>query len=124
MGGPFTYLLMELGWALPVILLQWSLGHRTLRARRRAVGAAILIPTVYLTLADSLAIRRGIWTLSADLTLNLAPFGIPVEEALFFLLTNTMVVQGLALVREPDEPFGRARRLLGRLGKFGRPHSV
>jgi lycopene cyclase domain-containing protein len=124
MGGPFTYLIMELGWALPAILLQWALGHRTLIARRRLVATAVAIPTVYLTLADSLAIRRGIWTLSTDLTLDVAPAGIPVEEALFFFLTNVMVVQGLLLIHEPGEPLARARRLLARFRKSAPPISL
>jgi len=116
MAGPLTYILMELVWALPVVLLQWTLGHCTLRSRWRVLVPAVALPTVYLSLADSLAIRRGIWTLNPDLTLNVAPLGIPVEEALFFLLTNIMVVQGLLLLREPGEPLARARRWLRAIG--------
>ncbi len=107
MLGPFTYLALLLGWALPVIAFQWAVGHACLRANGRVLAPGVLIPTVYLSLADGLAIRNGIWTLSPTLTLGLAPLGIPVEEALFFFLTNVMVVQGLILLRHRT---GRAVR--------------
>jgi lycopene cyclase domain-containing protein len=117
MPPQLTYLAMELAWALPVVLLQWLLGHETLRAHWRPVLAGVAIPTAYLSVADSIAIGRGIWTLSPELTTRLVAFGVPLEEAAFFLLTNLMVVQGLLLLREPDEPLGRARRWCARLRK-------
>jgi lycopene cyclase domain-containing protein len=107
--GVFTYLLLEVGWALPVILLQWWVGHEILAARRRLLLAAVVLPSVYLTLADALAIREGVWILNPALTLGLAPLGIPVEEALFFTLTNTMLVQGLLLALQPAVPLARLR---------------
>jgi lycopene cyclase domain-containing protein len=95
--GHLTYLGMELIWALPVIALQWIIGHRTLRTHLRLVLTAVLLPTLYLSMADALAIRVGIWTLNPELTLGLSIGALPLEEAVFFLLTNTMVVQGLVL---------------------------
>ena len=95
--GHLTYLGMELIWALPVIAVQWIIGHRTLRAHFRLVLTAVLLPTIYLSTADALAIRVGIWALNPELTLGVWIGGPPLEEAVFFLLTNTMVVQGLLL---------------------------
>lgn len=95
--GHLTYLGMELIWAVPVIALQWIIGHRTLRAHFRLVLLAVLLPTTYLSTADALAIRVGIWALNPELTLGIWIGGLPLEEAVFFLLTNAMVVQGLLL---------------------------
>jgi lycopene beta-cyclase len=108
--GPFTYLVLETGWALPVIALQWILGHEVLRARWRALVAAVTVPSVYLTLADALAIHEGVWTINPALTLGVAPAGIVLEEALFFCLTNVMLVQGLLLAMEPAGALGRVQR--------------
>jgi hypothetical protein len=53
---------------------------------------------VYLWVADAAAIHLGIWTISSEFTLGLEPFGLPVEEATFFLMTNLLVVKGILLL--------------------------
>ena len=52
-------------------------------------------------ICDRLAIGLGIWEISPQYTTGWHLFGLPIEEAVFFLITNLMVVQGLALVRVP-----------------------
>ncbi len=86
-------------WAGPVLALQWAVGWRYLLVVRRRVAAAIAVPVAYLCVIDWVAIRNGIWTISSDHTTGLALAGLPVEEAIFFLLTSTFVVQGLVLLR-------------------------
>jgi lycopene cyclase domain-containing protein len=96
--GPWTYLVYELVWALPIIFGQWALAHPILRANLRTLLLGIAIPTLYLCAADALAIRVGIWTLNPDLTLNIWLGGLPLEEGVFFLVTNIMVVQGILML--------------------------
>jgi lycopene cyclase domain-containing protein len=122
--GHFTYLVMELVWALPVIALQWALGHRVLRARFRVLALGVLIPTLYLSTADALAIRVGIWTLNPERTLGIWIGGLPIEEAVFFFLTNTMVVQGLILALEPGMLASILRRGAVAVGGARRPAGV
>ena len=93
-----TYLIFLLGWALPVIALHWVAGGHILRAHRRLLLVATLTPTIYLTLADGIAIRLGIWSLHPGRLLGISIGDVPLEEALFFLLTNLMVVQTVTLV--------------------------
>ena len=99
--GQLTYLGSELLWAVPVIVFQWVLAHDVLRANLRVLLLAVLLPTLYLSAADALAIRVGIWTLNPELTLNLWIGALPLEEAVFFLLTNLMVVQGILMLDQP-----------------------
>lgn len=108
--GQLTYLLMELVWALPVIAFQWLLARETYRVHRRVYLLGILVPTLYLSSVDALAIRVGIWTLNPERTLGLWLGGLPLEEAVFFLLTNIMVVQGLLLYLYPDVASARIER--------------
>jgi lycopene cyclase domain-containing protein len=96
--GQLTYLLLELVWAVPVIAGQWALGHRALRRHWRVLLIGVAVPTLYFSAADALAIRVGIWTLNPELTLGLRVGGLPLEEAVFFFVTNVMVVQGLILL--------------------------
>jgi lycopene cyclase domain-containing protein len=96
-GGRTFYLGAILAWAAPVLALQWAVGWRYLRRRWRTVAIGVGVPTAYLWVADAVAIRLGVWRFSPDLTTGLAVFGLPVEEALFFLVTNCFVVQALLL---------------------------
>jgi lycopene cyclase domain-containing protein len=103
---PGRYLALELAWALPPIAFQVGFGVDILWRRRRSVLAAIGVATLYLAAADLLAIRAGTWTISPEQTLGwLLPGGLPLEEGVFFLITNVLVVFGLTLVvaRESQE---------------------
>jgi len=93
------YLGAILAWAAPVLALQWAVGAPQLWARRRLVVLGTLVPTTYLCVADRVAIEYGIWTLSPRYTTGVEIAGLPVEEALFFVVTNLFVVQGLVLYR-------------------------
>ncbi len=98
-GG--RYLGLILVWALPVVIVQWGIGGQFLWAMRRVIGQGVLVPTVYLWICDRIAIGVGIWEISPQATTGWHLFGLPIEEAVFFFITNVMVVQGLALVRVP-----------------------
>ncbi|UIO99200.1 lycopene cyclase domain-containing protein [Halobaculum sp. CBA1158] len=86
-------------WAAPVLALQWAVGAPQLWARRRLVALGTLVPALYLCLVDRIAIEYGIWILSERYTTGIHVAGLPVEEAVFFLVTNLFVVQGLVLFR-------------------------
>jgi lycopene cyclase domain-containing protein len=91
------YLGLILAWFAPVAALQWGVGGSELLRRWRLALPAVLAPTLYLWIADRLALGLGIWWVSPRYTTGLHLFGLPLEEALFFLLTNVIVVQGLLL---------------------------
>lgn len=100
---PGTYLALELAWALPPIGLQLAFGADILWAHRRLLALAILPLTLYLSLADALAIGYGTWTINPRQSLGLLLGGIlPVEELVFFLLTNTLVSFGVLLLLAPE----------------------
>ena len=110
--GPTLYLSLTLVWALPPIIFQLAFGGDILWRHRRAIGLAILLPTLYLSVADALAIDGGTWTINPEKSLNIFLGGVlPIEEAVFFLLTNILVVMGLALVCA-QESQGRVPRRL------------
>ena len=96
-GG--LYLGTLLLWAAPVLAIQWAFGWPYLWLRRRVVALGVAVPTLYLWLADRVALALGVWELSTVHTTGDAVplLGLPVEEAAFFLLTNLFLVQGLVL---------------------------
>lgn len=55
----------------------------------------IVLPTLYLWIVDTLALRRGTWVINAGTKFGIHLWdGLEIEEALFFLLTNTLIVFG------------------------------
>jgi hypothetical protein len=58
----------------------------------------LAISTCYLWIADAIAIRVGVWSISDAHTSGLHVGGLPIEEMTFFLLTNAMVMFGLVLL--------------------------
>lgn len=98
MFGHATYIVFELAWAVPVVVLQWAVGWRTLWSRRRALLRAMLVATTYLSCTDGVAIAHGIWTLHRSRILGIQVVNVPIEEMIFFFLTNLLVVQSVLLV--------------------------
>ncbi len=94
---PGVYLGLILAWAGPILALQWTIGGVQLWAAKRIWLIGTLVPTFYLWIADRVAIEQGIWSISEVYTTGLQLFGLPIEEATFFLVTNLLVVQGLLL---------------------------
>lgn len=102
MWGHLTYLGLLLPWALPVVALQWAVGHAALRRRLRLLLLTTALPTAYLVGSDAVALSQGIWAIHRDRVLGLYLGNVPVEEALFFLLTDLMVAQSLVLFNAPE----------------------
>ncbi len=113
---PGTYLALEMVWVIPPLILQLVFGADILWQARRPVLLTITLSTLYLAVVDALAIESGTWTISPEQSLNFLLGGIlPIEELIFFLITNVLVVFGLTLVLSPIS----RRRLLARRATGG-----
>ncbi|HET7230004.1 MAG TPA: lycopene cyclase domain-containing protein [Longimicrobium sp.] len=109
-GHQWTYAGLILAWAAPVLAAMWIYAGGEIWLRRRACLAALAAPTLYLWVADAIAIRLGIWSIDARYSTGIIIAGLPVEEALFFLITNLLVVTGLvALLHPPSDALRIAR---------------
>lgn len=117
---PGTYLGLLLVWALPPLMLQFAFGADILWRHRRAIGLSILLMTLYLSAADKLAITSGTWTINPEQSLGIYLLGrLPLEELLFFLMTNTLITIGTTLMLAVESharvaSYGRILRCLGR----------
>ena len=103
-GGHWTYLGLIVAWACPVLAGMWWLGGHLIWARRRLVAYAVLPTTLYLWVADRIAIGLGIWDITDATRTGWEVAGLPVEEALFFLVTNLLVAQGLVMFEQVEAP--------------------
>ena len=91
------YMGLILLWAFPVLAFLWGYGGHELWQRRSRLIPVIGVSTVYLWIADRVAIELEIWTISSTYTTGWTLLGLPIEEAAFFLVTNLMVAFGLTL---------------------------
>ncbi|GAB4501474.1 MAG: lycopene cyclase domain-containing protein [Anaerolineales bacterium] len=99
--GPaqWNYLGIIFFWALPAILPQLLFGADLLWHYRQLIFWSILIPGLYLSLTDILALRAATWSISPAQTLGIRFFGIlPLEEVAFFFITNTLISFGMTLM--------------------------
>ncbi|RDW67669.1 hypothetical protein BP6252_09065 [Coleophoma cylindrospora] len=96
-GGEGTYLGLILVWAGPFALFLWSLAYQFLVALPyTSTALPILGPTLYLWVVDTMALRRGTWAIESGTKLGIHVWeGLEIEEAVFFLATNILVVFGL-----------------------------
>ncbi|KAH7386168.1 Squalene/phytoene synthase-domain-containing protein [Cadophora sp. MPI-SDFR-AT-0126] len=96
-GNEGTYLGLILAWAGPFALLLWSLSSQfLLNLPSSSTVAPIAIPTLYLWVVDTLALKRGTWTIESGTKFGVHLWdGLEIEEAVFFLATNILIVFGL-----------------------------
>lgn len=94
---PGTYLSLILLWALPAIAIQLLFGADILWHYRKLLVWAILPVFLYLSVVDSLAISSGTWTIDPLQTTGIFIGRLPVEEAVFFLVTVMLISFGLTL---------------------------
>jgi lycopene cyclase domain-containing protein len=99
---PGRYLALILVWGLPPVAGQLAFGADIIVARGRVLALSILAPTVWLWAADAAALGRGIWTIDPVQSTGLAWGALPLEEMVFFLMTNLMVATGTVLFLSPE----------------------
>jgi len=93
-----TYLALELTWALPPIIFQLGFGADILWSYRRIIFWSLVPTTLYLAAIDTIAIGAGTWTIDPAQSTGLLFGTLPIEEFLFFLVTNSLVIFGAVLV--------------------------
>ena len=95
--GQGLYLGLILIWAGPFVLLLWTLAYQVIIGLPSLnCSIVVALPTLYLWLVDTFALRRGTWVIETGTKLGWTLWeGLEIEEAVFFLVTNTLIVFGL-----------------------------
>jgi 15-cis-phytoene synthase/lycopene beta-cyclase len=96
-GNDKTYLGLILVWAFPFLFLLWSLAYQFLaQLPVTSTLVPVALPTLYLWVVDTLALKRGTWVIESGTKTGWTLWpGLEIEEAVFFLLTNCLIVFGL-----------------------------
>jgi lycopene beta-cyclase len=114
---PGTYLALEVGWLLIPVIPQLLAGADALWHNRKLVLLGLLPPWLYLSVVDSVAIGAGTWTIDPNQSLGIMLGGVlPIEEFIFFGLTNLLIVFGMVLFMATDNVAVKrwSRRVFGK----------
>lgn len=78
-------------------MLLWSLAYQFIIGLPLSnTIIPIILPTLYLCVVDTFALKRGTWVIEGGTKIGFHLWdGLEIEEALFFLVTNTLIVFGL-----------------------------
>ncbi|KAI1824331.1 hypothetical protein F4861DRAFT_506442 [Xylaria intraflava] len=96
-GERGTYLGLILIWACPFLLASLTLsGYFFLQLPVACIAVPISLPTLYLWVVDELALSHGTWVITSATKLGWNMWGsLVLEEAIFFLLSNFLIVFSL-----------------------------
>jgi lycopene beta-cyclase len=98
---PGTYLALIFTWALPALAPQLFYGADILWRHRKLIALAVFPMFFYLSATDSLAITSGTWRIDPTQSTGIFIGRLPIEEALFFGITVTLITFGLTLALSP-----------------------
>lgn len=107
---PGTYLGLLLVWAAPALGALVGASWPGLRRFWKEALTAWAVSTLYLSAADRIAIGLEVWVISPTLSTGIHILGLPLEEFLFFALTNGLVVAGAMLFLIPGMGAGTSPR--------------
>ncbi|KAB8221220.1 Lycopene beta-cyclase [Aspergillus novoparasiticus] len=99
-GEQFTYSGLIIIWASPFLLIQWLFSSAFIMALPKLeLMTSITLPTLFLWTVDTTSINQGTWTVEAPTKLGVQLWsGMDIEEVLFFLITNILIVFGLVCI--------------------------
>lgn len=115
---PGTYLALILAWALPPIILQLGFGADILWRYRALVFWGTVAPTLYLAIGDTFPISAGTWTIAPTQSTGIFLGSLPIEEFIFFLMTNMLVVLGTVLVLAKESHERAPKALVERMHQW------
>lgn len=92
-----VYIGYLIAWAAIPLAIQLSVGSKVIYFSFKNWILPLLIFTTYLSIIDSIAIGNNIWTINDVTSCGFKIFSLPVEEIIFFLLTNLLIFQGMSL---------------------------
>ncbi|KAK9900028.1 terpenoid synthase [Cystobasidium minutum MCA 4210] len=99
-GIPETYtfyLGCILWWITPIMTFLWFIAGDHFLSRRTTSLLTIAIPTIYLCIVDTIALKAGTWHITERTSTGYFVWpDLPLEEATFFLLTNTLLTFGMS----------------------------
>lgn len=106
-----TYIVLIAAFAVPLIALEWLAGWRVLLLEWRPVVATLIMVTAFLGVCDMAALHDGIWSIAPSRRLGIDDGSFVLEDWLFILATNLIIIQAVTLALDADVREWVAQRL-------------
>lgn len=91
------YLCSILWWSLLIVVMLWYIASSYIVQRYQQILFSVLFPSIYLCYVDLIALRAKVWHINEQTSLEIFLVStLPIEEVIFFFITNFMVVMGAA----------------------------
>jgi 15-cis-phytoene synthase/lycopene beta-cyclase len=98
------YLGVVLTFMSPIVGFHWWMGGHLLLQQPREWMLGIAVPSAYLLLLDTWAMREGVWRLSEEYVTGVRAVGLPIEHLLLYTVTTALVVLPLVASLRAAEP--------------------
>ena len=92
------YFIHLMGWATPILALQWAVGWRAFQRNLRALFLPAFVGCVFFSVIDQVAVKSGIWFFDPAQIIGWHIGILPVEEILFFFVTGLLVTHSFVLL--------------------------
>lgn len=84
-------------WSLLIVAVLWCIYSTYIVQRYQQILFSVVCPSVYLCYVDLIALRANVWHINERTSLEIFVVPeLPIEEVIFFFITNFMVVMGAA----------------------------
>lgn len=92
-GQGTFYIGCILCWVFPAIIFMWYGGGNFFVKKIIPSTFAIVVPSLYLSWIDQLALKESVWHINEKTSLNIFVVeDLPIEEAFFFFIVNFIIV--------------------------------
>lgn len=91
------YLCSIVWWSLLIVVILWYIASSYIVQRYRQLLFCVVFPSLYLCYVDLVALRARVWHINERTSLEVfVVHELPLEEVIFFFITNFVVVMGAA----------------------------
>lgn len=105
------YLCSIVWWSLLIVVLLWYIASTHIVHRYQQILFSAVFPSLYLCYVDVIALRARVWHINEKTSLEVFVVDeLPIEEVIFFFVTNFIVVMGAA-------GFDKAKAIIDTYGK-------
>lgn len=86
-------------WSVFVLVIIWVMAGSYIKQRSLPTLLSVVVPSIYLCWVDIIALRARVWHINEATSLEIFPWNdLPLEEMVFFFVTNTVVVNAIPIV--------------------------
>ena len=101
--GQFSYLATVIIFAFGAVLIEWSLGFRTLKRYWKLIGIIVIIGLIGTAIAERIALKSESWVYNPQKMFNTFIFGAAFETYIFAIFVAIAIASATLVWSEYEE---------------------